>query len=84
MQADLRVVSELPGYLAHTLESVRPGDTYEALAERLGIKLTTCSNRTDRLAKLHLLRKERRQGSLGYKQFEFFPVLRNPTLAIWE
>jgi len=74
--ADLRVVGELPGYLAHTLESVRPGDTNEALAERLGIKLTTCSNRTDRLAKLRLLRKERRQGALGYKQFEFFPVLR--------
>lgn len=73
--ADLRVVGELPDYLAHTLESVRPGDTNEALAERLDIKLTTCSNRTDRLARLRLLRKQRRQGALGYKQFEFFPVL---------
>ena len=52
-----------------------PGDTNEALAERLDIKLTTCSNRTDRLAKLRLLRKQRRHGDLGYKQFEFFPVL---------
>lgn len=75
--ADLRVVGELPDYLAHTLQSVQPGDTNEALAERLDIKLTTCSNRTDKLAKLRLVRKRRRQGGLGYKQFEFFPVLRD-------
>ncbi|QIN77527.1 hypothetical protein GBA65_02300 [Rubrobacter marinus] len=74
--AVLDVVGELPDYLAHTLASVRPGDTNDSLAERLSLKLTTCSNRTDRLAKLRLLRKQRRQGGLGYKQFEFFPVLR--------
>lgn len=73
--ASLRVVGELPDYLVHTLESVRPGDTNETLSERLDIKLTTCSNRTDRLAKLRLLRKQRRHGGLGYKQYEFFPVL---------
>lgn len=73
--AALRILGELPDYLLHTLESVRAGDTNEALAKRLNIKLTTCSNRTDRLAKLRLLRKQRRQGGLGYKQFEFFPVL---------
>lgn len=75
--ADLRIVGELPDYLMHTLESVRPGDTNEALSERLDIKLTTCSNRTDKLAKLRLVRKRRRQGGLGYKQFEFFPVLQD-------
>jgi hypothetical protein len=72
---ELRIVGELPDYLVHTLESIRPGDTNETLAERLDIKLTTCSNRTDRLARLRLLRKQRRHGDLGYKQFEFFPVL---------
>lgn len=72
---EFHIVGELPDYLVHTLESVRPGDTNETLAERLDIKLTTCSNRTDRLAKLRLLRKQRRHGDLGYKQFEFFPVL---------
>lgn len=73
--AELRIVGELPDYLVHTLESVRPGDTNETLAERLDLKLTTCSNRTDRLARLRLLRKQRRHGGLGYKQFEFFPIL---------
>jgi DNA-binding Lrp family transcriptional regulator len=63
---ELRVVGELPDYLAHTLESVRPGNTNETLAERLDIKLTTCSNRTDRLARPHLLRKQRRHGDLGH------------------
>jgi hypothetical protein len=72
---ELGIVGELPDYLVHTLESVEPGDTNETLAERLDIKLTTCSNRTDRLARLRLLRKRRRYGGLGYKQFEFFPVL---------
>lgn len=74
--ADVRTVGELPDYLAHTLWSIRPGDTNEALAERLDLNLTTCSNRTDKLAKLRLVRKQRRQGPLGYKQYEFFPVLR--------
>jgi hypothetical protein len=73
--AAVRIIGELPDYLAHTLASVRPGDTNEVLSERLDIKLTTCSNRTDRLARLRLLRKQRRHGDLGYKQFEFFPVL---------
>jgi hypothetical protein len=72
---ELSIVGELPDYLVYTLESVRPGDTNETLAERLDIKLTTCSNRTDRLARLRLLRKQRRHGDLGYKQFEFSPVL---------
>ena len=74
--ADLRIVGELPGYLAHTLASVRSGDTNETLADRLDLNLTTCSNRTDKLARLRLVRKERRQGGLGYKQFKFSPVLR--------
>lgn len=73
--ADVRIIGELPDHLAHTLASVHPGDTNETLAERLELNLTTCSNRTDKLAKLRLLRKRRRQGALGYKQFEFFPVL---------
>ena len=30
--AELRIVGELPDYLVHTLESVRPGDTNETLA----------------------------------------------------
>jgi hypothetical protein len=42
---------------------------------KLNIKLTTCNNRTERLARSRLLRKQRRSGELGYKQFEFFPVL---------
>jgi hypothetical protein len=75
--ANVRIVGALPDYLAHTLASVRPGDTNETLAERLDLNLTTCSNRTDKLAKLRLVRKRRRQGALGYKQFEFFPVLRS-------
>ncbi len=74
--ADLRIIGGLPDYLEHTLSAVRPGGTNEKLAERLGLNLTTCSNRTDKLAKLRLLRKRRRRGSLGYKQLEFFPVLR--------
>lgn len=74
---DVRIIGELPDHLAHTLASVQAGDTNETLAERLDLNLTTCSNRTDRLAKLRLLRKQRRQGGLGYKQFEFFPVLRD-------
>ena len=73
--AHVRIFGELPDYLAHTLSCVRPGDTNETLAERLEINLTTCSNRTDKLAKLRLVRKKRRQGGLGYKQFEFSPVL---------
>jgi DNA-binding IclR family transcriptional regulator len=74
---DLRIVGALPDHLARTLWAIHPRDTNETLAERLGLNLTTCSNRTDRLAKLRLLRKQRRQGALGYKQFEFFPVLQN-------
>jgi hypothetical protein len=73
--AELHVVGYLPDYLAHTLAYIRPGDTNETLAEKLGLNLTTCSNRTDKLAKLRLVRKQRRQGGLGYKQFEFSPVL---------
>lgn len=73
--ADVRIIGELPDYLAHTLASVRPGDTNETLADRLDLNLTTCSNRTDKLAKLRLVHKRRRRGALGYKQFEFFPVL---------
>jgi hypothetical protein len=73
--AELRVVGYLPDYLAHTLAYIRPGDTNETLAEKLGLNLTTCSNRTDKLAKLRLVRKQRRQGGLGYKQFEFSPIL---------
>lgn len=72
---DVRIVGELPDYLAHTLACVHPGDTNETLSERLDLNLTTCSNRTDKLAKLRLVRKQRRQGGLGYKQFEFSPVL---------
>jgi hypothetical protein len=75
--AEVRIVGMFPDYLAHTLASVHPGDTNETLAERLDLNLTTCSNRTDRLAKLRLVRKRRRQGGLGYKQFEFFPVLQD-------
>ncbi len=74
-RADLSVIGGLSDYLERTLSAVRPGDTNEKLAERLGLNLTTCSNRTDKLAKLRLVRKQRRQGGLGYKQFEFFPVL---------
>jgi hypothetical protein len=73
----VRIVGSLPDYLAHTLASVRTGDTNETLAERLDLNLTTSSNRTDRLAKLRLVRKRRRQGGLGYRQFEFFPVLQD-------
>jgi hypothetical protein len=73
--AELRVVGYLSDYLAHTLAYIRPGDTNETLAEKLGLNLTTCSNRTDKLAKLRLVRKQRRQGGLGYKQFEFSPIL---------
>lgn len=73
--ADVRIIGELPDYLAHTLACVLPGDTNETLAARLDLNLTTCSNRTDKLAKLRLVRKQRRQGGLGYKQFEFSPVL---------
>ena len=73
--AELHVVGYLPDYLAHTLAYIRPGDTNETLAEKLRLNLTTCSNRTDKLAKLRLVRKQRRQGGLGYKQFEFSPVL---------
>ncbi len=69
------IIGELPEYLRSTLNAVEPGDTNESLAEKLNIKLTTCSNRTDRLAKLRLLRKQLRSGELGYKQFEFSPVL---------
>lgn len=73
--AELRVVGDLPDYLAHTLAYIRPGDTNETLAGKLGINLTTCSNRTDKLAKLRLLRRKLREGGLGYKQYEFSPVL---------
>lgn len=66
---------ELPDHLAHTLASVHPGDTNETSARRLDPNLTTCSNSTEKLAKPRHLRKRRRQGALGYKQFEFFPVL---------
>jgi hypothetical protein len=79
---ELSIVGELPDYLVHTLESILPGDTNETLAERLNIKLTTCSNRTDRLARLRLLRKKRRHGNLGYKQFEFFPVLPSAEVSL--
>jgi hypothetical protein len=79
---ELSIVGELPDYLVNTLESILPGDTNETLAERLNIKLTTCSNRTDRLARLRLLRKKRRHGDLGYKQFEFFPVLPSAEVSL--
>ncbi len=69
------VIGDLPRSLEDTLKAVEPGDTNEILANRLGINLTTCNNRTDRLVKLRLLRRSLHQGNLGYKQFEFAPVL---------
>jgi DNA-binding IclR family transcriptional regulator len=72
---DWRVIGELPKSLEDTLNVVEAGDTNEALAGRLGINLTTCNNRTDRLVKLRLLRRTLHQGELGYKQYEFAPVL---------
>jgi hypothetical protein len=72
---DWRIVGELPESLKHTLEAVEAGDTNETLAGRLGINLTTCNNRTDRLVKLRLLRRTLHRGDLGYKQYEFAPVL---------
>jgi hypothetical protein len=76
--SDQRIVGELPKYLEDTLRAVKPGDTNEALAKRLGINLTTCNNRTDKLVKLRLLRRKLHEGGLGYKQWEFAPVL-SPT-----
>lgn len=73
--SDWRVIGDLPKSLEDTLQAVEPGDTNEALANRLGINLTTCNNRTDRLVKLRLLRRTLHQGELGYKQYEFAPVL---------
>jgi hypothetical protein len=70
-----RVIGDLPKSLQDTLQAVRTGDTNETLAGRLGINLTTCNNRTDRLVKLRLLRRTLHQGNLGYKQYEFAPVL---------
>lgn len=75
---DWRIIGELPKSLQDTLEAVEAGDTNETLASRLGINLTTCNNRTDRLVKLRLLRRTLHQGDLGYKQYEFSPVL-NPS-----
>lgn len=72
---DWRVIGDLPKSLKDTLLAVEAGDTNEALAGRLGINLTTCNNRTDRLVKLRLLRRTLHQGNLGYKQYEFAPVL---------
>ena len=69
------IVGELPKYLEDTLRAVKPGDTNETLAKRLGINLTTCNNRTDKLVKLRLLRRKLHEGGLGYKQYEFAPVL---------
>ncbi len=73
--AEQGIVGELPKYLQDTLRAVRPGDTNEVLAKRLGINLTTCNNRTDKLVKLRLLRRKLHEGGLGYKQYEFAPVL---------
>jgi hypothetical protein len=72
---DWRIVGELPESLKDTLDAVEAGDTNETLARRLGIQLTTCNNRTDRLVKLRLLRRTLHRGDLGYKQYEFAPVL---------
>jgi hypothetical protein len=72
---DQGIVGDLPKYLEDTLRSVKPGDTNHTLAERLGINLTTCNNRTDKLVKLRLLRRKLHEGGLGYKQYEFTPVL---------
>lgn len=72
---DWRIIGELPKSLEDTLQAVEAGDTNETLAGRLGINLTTCNNRTDRLVKLRLLRRTLHQGELGYKQYEFAPVL---------
>jgi hypothetical protein len=72
---DWRIMGELPKSLEDTLEAVEAGDTNETLANRLGINVTTCNNRTDRLVKLRLLRRTLHQGDLGYKQYEFAPVL---------
>lgn len=70
------VAGQLSERLADTLRAVLPGDTNEALAEKLGIGLTACANRTAKLARMRLLRKgPRRKGALGYKQYEFAPVL---------
>lgn len=72
---DWRVLGNLPKSLEDTLVAVQAGDTNETLASRLGINLTTCNNRTDRLVKLRLLRRSLHLGDLGYKQYEFAPVL---------
>jgi hypothetical protein len=69
------VVGELSESLKDTLRAVKPGDTNDDLAERLNIKLTTCINRTDKLAKMRLLRKSERARESGYRQYEFSPVL---------
>lgn len=69
------VVGELSESLKETLRAVEPGDTNEALAERLNIKLTTCINRTDKLSRMRLLRKSERARESGYRQYEFSPVL---------
>lgn len=69
------IVGDVPKYLQDTLRSVKPGDTNDTLAKRLGINLTTCNNRTDKLVKLRLLRRKLHEGGLGYKQYEFAPVL---------
>ena len=73
--SDPYVIGELPEYLRDTLEAVKPGDTNELLANRLGINLTTCSNRTDKLVGLRLLRRKPHAGKFGYKQYEFTPIL---------
>jgi hypothetical protein len=72
---DWHIIGALPKSLEDTLEAVEAGDTNETLASRLGINVTTCNNRTDRLVKLRLLRRTLHQGDLGYKQYEFAPVL---------
>lgn len=69
------VIGDLPKSLEDTLKAVKSGDTNEVLAERLGINLTTCNNRTDKLVKLRLLRRKLHEGNLGYKQYEFAPIL---------
>lgn len=69
------VVGELSESLKQTLWAVRPGDTNDELAERLNINLTTCINRTEKLAKMRLLRKSERIKESGYRQYELAPVL---------
>lgn len=69
------VIGDLSESLKETLRAVRLGDTNEVLAERLNIKLTTCINRTDKLSRMRLLRKSEHAREVGYRQYEFSPVL---------